>query len=32
VRLQNIFDRNYADAFGFKSPPINFVGGVKLEF
>jgi vitamin B12 transporter len=32
VRLQNIFDRNYADAFGFKSPPINFVGGVKLDF
>ncbi|HEY2664848.1 MAG TPA: TonB-dependent receptor, partial [Candidatus Binataceae bacterium] len=32
VRLQNLFDRNYSEAFGFQSPPINFVGGVKLDF
>jgi hypothetical protein len=32
VRVQNLMDRNYAEAFGFKSPPINAVAGVKLEF
>lgn len=32
VRVQNLFDRNYSQAFGFKSPPINFVAGVKLDF
>jgi outer membrane receptor protein involved in Fe transport len=32
VRVQNLFDRNYSQNFGFKSPPINFVAGVKLDF
>lgn len=32
IRVQNLFDRNYSQAFGFKSPPINFVAGVKLDF
>ena len=32
VRIQNLFDRNYSQNFGFKSPPINFVGGIKLDF
>ena len=32
VRVQNLFDRNYSQNFGFKSPPINFVAGVKLNF
>jgi vitamin B12 transporter len=30
VRIQNLFDRNYSQAFGFPSPPINFEAGVKL--
>ncbi len=32
VRVQNLFDRNYAQILGFKSPPINFVAGVKFDF
>ncbi len=32
TRVQNLFDRNYSENFGFKAPPINFVAGVKLEF
>lgn len=30
VRIQNLFDRNYSEAFGFPSPPINFVAGIKV--
>ncbi len=30
VRIQNLFDRNYSQAFGFPAPPINFEAGVKL--
>ncbi len=32
TRIQNLFDRTYSEAFGFRSPPINFVAGVKLDF
>jgi vitamin B12 transporter len=32
VRIQNLFDRNYSQVFGFPSPPINFEAGVKLGF
>jgi vitamin B12 transporter len=32
VRIQNLFDRNYSQAFGFPSPPINFEAGIKLGF
>ncbi len=32
TRIQNLFDRNYSQAFGFKAPPINGVAGVKLDF
>jgi vitamin B12 transporter len=32
VRIQNLFDRNYSQAFGFPAPPINFEAGVKLGF
>jgi outer membrane receptor protein involved in Fe transport len=32
VRIQNLFDRNYSQAFGFPSPPINCEAGVKLGF
>ncbi len=31
ARIQNLFDRHYAEAFGFPAPPINFVAGVKLD-
>jgi vitamin B12 transporter len=30
VRVQNLFDRNYSETFGFPSPPINFVAGLKV--
>ena len=32
VRVQNLLDRHYSEAFGFPSPPINFVAGIKLDF
>jgi len=31
TRIQNLFDRNYSEAFGFKAPPINGVAGVKMD-
>jgi vitamin B12 transporter len=30
VRIQNLFDRNYSQAFGFPAPPINFEAGAIL--
>jgi vitamin B12 transporter len=32
VRIQNLLDHRYAEAFGFPAPPINFLAGVKLDF
>lgn len=32
VRVQNLLDRHYAEVFGFPSPPVNFVAGVKVDF
>ena len=32
TRIQNLFDRNYSQAFGFPAPPINFEAGVKVGF
>lgn len=32
ARVQNLFDRHYSEQFGFPSPPINFVAGVKVSF
>jgi vitamin B12 transporter len=32
VRVQNLFDRRYQAVLGFKSPPINAVGGIELGF
>jgi vitamin B12 transporter len=32
ARVSNLFDRNYAEEFGFPSPSINFLAGIKLEF
>jgi vitamin B12 transporter len=32
VRIQNLFDRNYSQAFGFPAPPINFEAGIKMGF
>ena len=30
VRIQNLFDRNYSQAFGLPAPPINFEVGAKM--
>jgi vitamin B12 transporter len=30
VRIQNLFDRNYSQAFGYPAPPINFEAGLKI--
>ena len=32
VRVGNLIDRNYSQAFGFKAPTINVLAGVKLDF
>lgn len=32
ARVQNLFDRNYDEVMGFKSPTVNFVAGIKLDF
>jgi vitamin B12 transporter len=32
ARVQNMLDRHYAEVFGFPSPQVNFVAGVKVDF
>jgi outer membrane receptor protein involved in Fe transport len=32
VRIQNLLDRRYSEAFGFPAPPVNFLAGVKFDF
>ncbi|MGD0290872.1 MAG: TonB-dependent receptor [Candidatus Binataceae bacterium] len=32
ARVQNLYDRNYSESFGFRSPPVNFMAGLKLYF
>jgi vitamin B12 transporter len=32
TRVQNVFDRNYSQTFGFRAPPVNFLAGLKLDF
>ncbi|MGA9721367.1 MAG: TonB-dependent receptor, partial [Candidatus Binatus sp.] len=32
ARVNNLIDRNYSQAFGFKAPTINVLAGVKLDF
>jgi vitamin B12 transporter len=32
LRVQNMLDRHYAEVFGFPSPSVNFVAGVKVDF
>jgi len=32
ARVNNLLDRNYSEAFGFKSPTITVLAGVKLDF
>jgi vitamin B12 transporter len=32
ARVQNLLDRHYQEVFGFPSPPVNFVAGVKVDF
>jgi vitamin B12 transporter len=31
TRVSNLLDARYSEAFGFRSPPINFVAGVKVD-
>jgi len=31
TRVSNLLDARYSEAFGFRSPPINFVAGVKID-
>ena len=31
TRISNLLDRHYQAAFGFPSPPVNFVAGVKVD-
>ena len=31
ARIQNLFDRDYSQSFGFPAPPINFEAGIKVE-
>jgi vitamin B12 transporter len=32
ARVNNLMDRNYSEAFGFKAPTINVLAGVRLDF
>ena len=32
ARVNNLMDRNYSEAFGFKAPTINVLAGIKLDF
>lgn len=32
ARVMNLLDRHYAEAFGFPSPPVNFMAGIKADF
>jgi vitamin B12 transporter len=32
ARIQNLLDRHYAESFGFRAPPVNFLAGIKLDF
>jgi vitamin B12 transporter len=32
VRIQNLLDRHYSEAFGFPAPPVNFIAGVRFDF
>ena len=32
ARVQNLFDRNYDEVLGFRSPPINVLAGAQLTF
>ena len=32
TRVENLFDRNYQEVLGFRSPPLNYIAGVKVTF
>jgi hypothetical protein len=32
ARVNNLMDRAYSQAFGFKAPTINLVAGIQLDF
>jgi vitamin B12 transporter len=31
-KIQNLFDRDYQEALGFRSPPLNYLAGVRVTF
>jgi outer membrane cobalamin receptor len=31
-KIQNLFDRNYQEVLGFRSPPLNYFAGIRLTF
>lgn len=32
TRVENLFDRNYQEVLGFRSPPLNYIAGVRVTF
>ena len=32
ARVENLFDRDYEEVLGFRSPPLNYIAGVKVTF
>jgi outer membrane cobalamin receptor len=31
-KIENLFDRNYQEVLGFRSPPLNYLVGAKVTF
>jgi vitamin B12 transporter len=31
-KIQNLFDRNYQEVLGFRSPPLNYLAGIRITF
>ncbi len=31
-KIENLFDRNYQEVLGFRSPPLNYLAGMKVSF
>jgi vitamin B12 transporter len=31
-KIENVFDRNYQEALGFRSPPLNYLAGIRVAF
>jgi outer membrane cobalamin receptor len=31
-KIENLFDRSYQEILGFRSPPLNYLAGIRLTF